>query len=133
SALSWAAAFVLAQWFAADMAVLLPLAQLPEAGRYATGFMVVFIVAVFICGFVAALARKLVEAAGLRPADRTLGALFGMVRAAVLLLVLAVLAQLTPLHQSVWWQASDGAPWLSMALKELKPVLPEEFGRYLPS
>ncbi|MDD2846736.1 MAG: CvpA family protein, partial [Rhodoferax sp.] len=42
SALSWAAAFVLAQWFAADMAVLLPLAQLPEAGRYATGFMVVF-------------------------------------------------------------------------------------------
>ena len=44
-----------------------------------------------------------------------------------------VLAQLTPLHQSDWWHASDGAPWLSAALKELKPALPEEFGRYLPS
>ena len=64
------------------------------------------------CGLVAALAKKLVEASGQRPADRALGALFGAVRAGVILLVTAVLAQLTPLHQSDWWHASDGAPWL---------------------
>lgn len=133
SALSWAAAFVLAQWFAADMAAVLPMGAMQGAGRYAAGFVVVFVLALFVCGFVAALARKLVEAVGLRPVDRTLGALFGVVRAAVVLLVVAVLAQLTPLHESVWWQESGSAPWLSAALKELKPALPEEFGRYLPS
>ncbi|WP_027995970.1 CvpA family protein [Simplicispira psychrophila] len=133
SALSWAAAFVLAQWFAADLAALLPLSGWPSAGRYAAGFAVVFVLALFGCGMVAALARKLVEATGLRPADRALGALFGVVRAGVLLLVMAVLAQLTPLHESDWWHESSGAPWLSVALKELKPALPEEFGKYLPS
>ena len=130
---SWAAAFVLAQWFAADMAALLPINDWPDGGRYAAGFAATFVLALFACGFVATLAKKLVEATGLRPADRALGALFGMVRAAVLLLVVAVLAQLTPLHESDWWHASDSAPWLSVALKELKPALPEEFGRYLPS
>lgn len=133
SALSWVVAFVLAQWFAADMAALLPLGSWPDAGRYAADFAVVFVLALFGCGLVAALAKKLVEASGLRPVDRALGALFGAVRAGVILLVTAVLAQLTPLHQSDWWHASDGAPWLSAALKELKPALPEEFGRYLPS
>lgn len=133
SVLSWMAAFVLAQWFAADMAALLPLDSWPSAGRYAAGFATVFVLALFGCGLVAALAKKLVEATGLRPADRALGALFGIVRAAVLLLVVAVLAQLTPLHESDWWHESGGAPWLSVALKELKPALPEEFGRYLPS
>ena len=133
SVLSWIASFVLAQWFAADMAALLPLDGWPEGGRYAAGFAAVFVLALLGCGLVAALARKLVEATGLRPADRALGALFGIVRAVVLLLVVGVLAQLTPLHESDWWHASGGAPWLSVALKELKPALPEEFGRYLPS
>lgn len=133
SALSWAGAFVLAQWFAADMAALLPLGGWPEGGRHAAGFAVVFVLALFGCGLVASLMRKLVEASGLRPADRALGALFGVVRAAVLLLVVAVLAQLTPLHESDWWHESGGAPWLSVALKELRPALPEELGRYLPS
>ncbi len=133
SVLGWMASFVLAQWFAADMAALLPLDAWPDAGRYAAGFAAVFVLALFACGLVTALARKLVEATGLRPADRALGALFGVVRAGVILLVVAVLAQLTPLHQSDWWHASDGAPWLSVALKELKPALPQEFGRYLPS
>jgi membrane protein required for colicin V production len=133
SVVSWVLAFVLAQWFATDLAALLPLGSWPSAGRYAAGFAAVFVLALFGCGLVAALAKKLVEVTGLRPADRALGALFGIVRAAVLLLVVGVLAQLTPLHESDWWHESDGAPLLSVALKELKPALPEEFGRYLPS
>ena len=139
SVLSWAVSFVLAQGFAADMAALLPLDSWPDAGRYAAGFTAVFVLALFACGFVASLAKKLVEATGLRPADRALGALFGVVRAGLILLVVTVLAQLTPLHQSDLWSASIGVPWLSAALQELRPALPalpafpEEFGRYLPS
>ena len=139
SVLSWVASLVLAQWFAADMAAWLPLEAWPVSGRYAAGFAAVFVLALFACGFVASLARKLVEATGLRPADRALGALFGVLRAGLILLVVTALVQLTPLHQSAWWSASLGAPWLSVALQELRPVLPalpalsEEFGKYLPS
>ncbi len=136
SVLSWVVSFVLAQWFAVDMAALLPLDAWPDAGRYAAGFAAVFVLALFACGLAASLAKKLVEATGLRPVDRALGALFGVLRAGLILLVIAVLAQLTPLHQSDLWRTSSGAPWLSVALQELKPalsVVSEEFGRYLPS
>ena len=66
--------------------------------RYAAGFVVVFIAVVFAGGLLAWLIKKLVEAVGLRPVDRALGAVFGLVRGAVLLLALAVVVNMTPLQ-----------------------------------
>ena len=48
SVLGWAAAFVLAQWFAPDMAQLLPMRGAGEAVRYAAGFVLVFVLSVFV-------------------------------------------------------------------------------------
>jgi membrane protein required for colicin V production len=130
---NWIAAFVLAQWFAPDVAHYLPLANASEVVRYAAGFVVVFIVALFAGGLIAFLVRKLIAAVGLRPVDRVLGAAFGLVRGAVVLLALTVVAGMTPVVKSSWWQESTGASVASVVLKGLKPVLPEEFGKYLPS
>lgn len=133
SVAGWVGSFFVAQWFASDVASLLPLGDSEGALRYAVGFIVVFVGAMFACGFLAWLAKKLVHAIGLRPADRTLGALFGVARGLVLLLVVAVVVGLTPLQEAVWWQESHSAPVLSGLLKSLKPALPEEFGRHLPA
>lgn len=133
SVAGWVVSFFVAQWFASDMAAVLPLGNSDGALRYAAGFIVVFVGAVFACGFLAWVAKKLVEAVGLRPADRTLGAVFGVVRGVVLLLVVTVVAGLTPLHEAAWWQESRSAPVLGGLLQALKPALPEEFGRHLPS
>jgi membrane protein required for colicin V production len=132
SLLSWIAAFVLAQLFAPDAAALLPLGAMSEPVRYAAGFVVVLVAAAFAGGLVAWLLKKLIEAIGLRPVDRTLGAAFGLARGVVLLLAAAVVVNMTPLKGGVWWQESAGAGVLTVALKGMKPVLPEEFGQYLP-
>ncbi|MDP3247819.1 MAG: CvpA family protein [Polaromonas sp.] len=133
SLVGWVVAFFVAQWFAADMAELLPMGESAGSLRYAAGFVVVFVASVFVCGFFAWLGKKLVDAIGLRPADRTLGAAFGVLRGMVLLLAVAVVVGLTPLKEARWWQESQAAPVLSEMLKGLKPALPEEFGRHLPS
>jgi len=133
SVLGWVAAFFAAQWLAADMAAWLPMGSTDGAIRHAAGFVAVFVLAVFACGFVAWLAKKLIEAVGLRPADRTLGAVFGVVRGLVLVLVAAAVAGWTPLHEAAWWQESRVAPLLSEVLQGLRPALPEEFGRHLPA
>ena len=99
--------------------------------RYAAGFVLVFVVAVFTAGLLAFLLKKLIEAIGLRPVDRTMGAAFGLVRGVILLLAAAVVIDMTALKNSEWWQESRGAPILSAALKGLKPVLPEKFANYL--
>ena len=132
SLVNWIAAFVLAQWLAPDVAHYLPLSNATEVVRYGAGFVVVFVVALFAGGLLAFWVRKLVDAAGLRPVDRVLGAAFGVARGVVVLLALAVVAGMTPVVNSAWWQESTGADVASVALKGLKPVLPEEFGKYLP-
>jgi membrane protein required for colicin V production len=133
SLLGWVVSFFVAQWFAQDMAAVLPMGESAGSLRYAAGFVVVFVASVFACGFVTWLIKKLVDSIGLRPADRTLGAVFGVLRGVMLLLAVAVVAGLTPLREAPWWQESQGAPLLADVLKGLKPALPEEFGRHLPS
>lgn len=132
SVMSWIAAFVLAQWLAPDVAARLPMGSASEPVRYAAGFVVVLVAAAFAGGLIAWALKKLIEAIGLRPVDRTLGAAFGLARGVVLLLAAAVVVNMTPLKGGVWWQESAGAGVLTVALKGMKPVLPEEFGQYLP-
>jgi membrane protein required for colicin V production len=132
SVMSWIAAFVVAQWLAPDAAALLPVQRAPEAGRYAVGFVVVFIAVVFAGALLAWITKKLVQSVGLRPVDRTLGAAFGLLRGAVLVLAVAVVVNMSPARRAQWWTESKGAEVSMAVLKSLKPTLPERFGQYLP-
>jgi membrane protein required for colicin V production len=133
SVLNWVAAFVLAQWLAPRAAELMPLGQAGESIRYAAGFAVVLIAALFAGGLLAWLTKKLVAAAGLAPVDRALGGMFGLVRGAVAVLALAVVVHLTGLKDNGWWTESMTAGVATAALRGLKPVVPERFGTYLPA
>ena len=129
---TWVAAFALAQWLAADVAQQLPMSGAGDAVRYAAGFGLTFVVAVFLGGVVAVLVKKLVTVVGLAPFDRVLGAVFGLARGVVVLLAVAVVVAMTPLKSAAWWQESAGARGLTVVLKGLKPVLPAAFGKLLP-
>ncbi len=133
SVLNWVAAFVLAQWLAPRAAGLMPLGQASESIRYAAGFVVVFVVALFAGGLVAWVVKKLVAAMGLAPVDRALGALFGLVRGIVAVLALAVVVHLAGWRDGAWWTESMTAGVATAALRGLKPVVPERFGAYLPA
>lgn len=131
SVLGWAVSFYAAQYFAPLVGGWLPLQSSSETVRYAVAFVLMFVVGLFTAGLLAFLLKKLIEAIGLRPVDRTMGAAFGLVRGVILLLAAAVVMDMTALKSSTWWQESKGAPVLSAALKGLKPVLPEQFAKYL--
>jgi membrane protein required for colicin V production len=128
----WVVAFVLAQWEADVVGRWLPFDELEPVWRYGIGFALVFVLVAFCGGLAAALARRLVTAAGLRPVDRVLGGVFGVARSAVALLAVAVVAHLLTLSDSVWWRESRGAVILDVALQRLKPALPEKLASYLP-
>ncbi|WP_426145007.1 CvpA family protein [Polaromonas sp. DSR2-3-2] len=131
SVLGWAASFYAAQWFAPQVALLLAWQSATEPMRYAAAFVLVFIAALFVAGLLAALLKRLVDAIGLRPVDRTLGAAFGALRGLILLLAATVVMDMTALKSSDWWQESVGAQTLTAVLASLKPMLPEQFARYL--
>ena len=132
SVLGWIAAFVLAQWFAPEVAERLPMQGSSQAFRYAAAFVLIFVLSVFASGLLSALVRKVISAVGLRPVDRILGAVFGLFRGLILLLALTVVIHMTSMSQSDWWQESRGRPLLSTLIKGLKPMLPVKFGAFLP-
>jgi membrane protein required for colicin V production len=131
SVLGWVVSFFVAQWFAPDLATRLPVQSASDPVRYAAAFVLIFIAAVFAAGLLAFMVKKLVAAVGLAPVDRVLGAAFGVLRGVILLLAATVVIDMTALKTSSWWQESKGAPVLTATLKALKPVLPEQFAKYL--
>jgi membrane protein required for colicin V production len=132
SVLNWIAAFVLAQWLAPRAAAMMPLSRAGESVQYAAGFVVVFIAALFAGGLLAWLTKKMVEAVGLRPIDRVLGGVFGLVRGAIAVLAFAVLVHLAEQQRGAWWEESVTSTVSTTALRSLKPMVPEGFGAYLP-
>jgi membrane protein required for colicin V production len=132
SVAGWLLAFVLAQWWAPAVAAWLPAGQWSPTLRSAAGFVVVLVGSLFVAALLAMLAKKLIEAVGLRPVDRVLGAAFGLVRGGVIVLAVTVVFQMTPMRDSPIWNASIGAATSTKVLKALKPILPERFGQYLP-
>jgi len=132
SLVGWVVAFVVAQWFASDVAAWLPAGDPQASWRYPLAFVLLFVAVAFGVGLVASLTRKLIAAVGLRPVDRILGGAFGAARGAVALLVLAVVVHLLALSDSAWWHESRSAVVLDAALQSLKPALPEKLASYLP-
>ncbi len=129
---NWVLAFFLARYFAPTVAAHLPMEGATEVVRYGIAFVLVFVGVVFAGSILIWLVSKLFQAAGLRPADRALGAVFGLMRGVVVLLAAAVLAAMTPMKAEPWWAESTAARWATATVKGLKPVLPPEFGKYLP-
>lgn len=123
----WLLALWAAYAWASDLAVVLPMGESGAAWRLVAAFVLIFLSVVFAAGLVAALLRKLFSAIGLGPADRSLGALFGMARGVLMLLVLAVALRLAGLDGEPWWQESRSSAWLAQGLQVLEPWLPEAF------
>lgn len=131
SLVGWIAAFWVARLLAGDVGAWLPMEGLDPTVRYAAGFVSVFVVAIFAWGLLSTLAKKLIEIVGLRPVDRALGALFGVLRALVLVLVATLVVVNTSLYQQDWWQLSLSGPLLADLVGQLVPALPQDLGKYL--
>lgn len=131
SLVGWVIAFFCAQRWGPTAGALLPMAEPQESVAIAIGCVVVFIAAAFGFGLISALCRRLVTSIGLRPVDRSLGAAFGLLRGALVLLAMTWVVEATSLHQSSWWQESAAAPLLRDGLQDLRPLLPPTFSQLI--
>jgi membrane protein required for colicin V production len=78
-----------------------------------------------------ALLTRITEVTGLRGLDRSLGLLFGVVRGAILVVVLVALAGLTELPQMEFWRNALLRPTVEQGVRELRPLLPDTLAAYV--
>ena len=122
---TWVLGFVLAIAYSDSVSGLFSWVNIAPVGRHALAFLLILIV-VMIAG--AILARSLagvIRAIGLGFMDRILGALFGVARGLIVVVVFALIAGVTTLPKQDWWQNSTFGLPLADAALALKPYLPK--------
>jgi membrane protein required for colicin V production len=127
----WIAAWFAAQWFAPVVAPHIPVGVAGSALNHGAAFAITFVAALIVWSLASRLVRLLIHATPLSLVDRLLGAVFGLVRGAVLLLAVTMVIGFTPLAKSAAWQQSRGAAALHAVLQALLPFLPPQVSEHL--
>lgn len=128
----WVVAYVVAVWFAPELAPHLPVGVPGSALNHSAALAACFVGTLIVWGLLARLVRLLIAATPLTVPDRLLGAVFGALRGGVLLLALATVVTLTPAAQSATWRQSLGAQWLVVVIQGVRPLLPPSLAQWLP-
>lgn len=127
--LSWVAAFWVAKAYAVHFAPMLPKGIPDQELRLLAAFLVLFLVTLLLASLLTIALSELIKTVGLTFLDRGLGALFGLVRGGVIVMVLVLLAGLTSLpRQPLWQNAMFSAPLEAVAIA-IKPWLPADFAK----
>ncbi|HYR37267.1 MAG TPA: CvpA family protein [Burkholderiales bacterium] len=126
----WILAFVVGNLFAAPLSEMFPAAMRPEL-RVVIAFALVFIGTLVVAALLSALLTKFIKVSVLHSLNRWLGALFGLLRGLVIIVVLAMVAGLSSLpRKSVWTDSASGYS-LAQTVIQLKPWLPPALAQRL--
>ena len=129
--LAWVVAFWVANLYTAQFAPLLPEAIPTPELRLLAAFAALFFATLLVMSLIAITVGQLLKAVGIGAWDRGLGAVFGVVRGMIIVLVLVMLAGLTNLpKQPLWKNAMLSAP-LEAMVQQFKPWLPAELAKRL--
>jgi membrane protein required for colicin V production len=127
--LSWLIAFFAAQAYAGVFAAYLPSALSSDSLRVLIGFLIVFLLVLMSGSLVAILVSKLVRAVGLGPIDRALGAIFGLLRGMLAVLIVVLLCGLTSAPRYPVWREAMLSPPLEAIAVSVRPLLPSDLSR----
>lgn len=100
--------------------------------RSGLAYAVVFVAVLLLVGLVNITLGTLIEKTGLTPADHGLGALFGLLRGTVMVLILVVLAGYTELPKEPWWQDARFSRAVVQGVQQIKLMLPPSLATWLP-
>ena len=123
---TWIIAIWIAATFASKLSAALPDNIESEAVRQAIGFGVLFVLSLMVGALVNTLVSHLVKKTGLSGADRIFGVAFGVLRGALIIVVFVVIAGMTPLPETEWWQSSVLLEWFENAAMVIQEYIPED-------
>ena len=128
---AWVAAVLAGRAFAPEMAPLFGEWLKEPALQDAAAFAVVVVAVLVAVALVRLALSKLLRAIGLGPLDRFLGAVFGIARGVLVLLLCVLVGGLTALPQQAWWRQAWLAPPLETAVLAAKSWLPPAVAKRL--
>jgi len=127
--LSWGAAFVVANAFSGKLVPMLPASIPNESLRYLAAFVILFLATLLVTSLITIALSEVIKNLGLKPADRLMGAVFGLARGMLIALVIVLVAGLTSLPRQPFWRNAMFSAPLEAVAQMVKPWLPEDFSK----
>lgn len=86
----------------------------------------VFLVALILFSIVGYILSKLFESTGMTGIDRSIGSLFGVLRAALIVVVLILVGHFMAMDHQQWWTDSNFIPYFDPLVEWVKSLLPAD-------
>ncbi len=133
SLVAFGLAFVAAIWWGPSLAGVNLLNWVShEYLKLGIAYAALFVSTLLAVGLINMAMAAMIKTTGLSPADRGLGALFGLLRGILLVLVLVVIAGYTPLPDEPWFKQAMFADQIVGVVQQLKAKVPAPLDQWLP-
>jgi membrane protein required for colicin V production len=129
--ITWGVASWVGLTFSSQFAELLENAIAVPSIRIAAAFITLFLLTLILGAIINYLLSALISKTGLTGTDRLAGLLFGAGRGAILVIILVMLAGLTPLPDTAWWKESQLIPQFQILAVWLRNHIPDGFSNKL--
>lgn len=126
----WLVSLWIAMTFSSGMAELFGDSIKDPTLRLLAAFVTLFILSLIIGSIINFFATQFVQRAGLTGVDRTIGAVFGLLRGVLLVTIIVMLLGLTTLPKESWWDDSFFLFRFEVIATWLKDLLPDDISRY---
>ncbi|MEE3087669.1 MAG: CvpA family protein [Pseudomonadota bacterium] len=117
SLLSWIAALLVSRVYSVSLASILENLIDNPSVRYVIAFSVLFVIIIMLGTLLNHLMSKLLVVTGLKTIDRLLGAVFGVARGTVIVMVFLFVLNVF-VSESEWWQQSTLIPYGMVLIEE---------------
>ena len=126
SLLTWIVAAILAfRYFAPFGDLLEPWVSAPTI-RNVTAFAILFVSTLVIGAIINFIMSQLVDRTGLSGTDKALGVIFGTARGVLIIVMIVLLASLTPMPDAEWWQDSATIGFFEQLGAWMKGIIPAD-------
>jgi membrane protein required for colicin V production len=128
---AWVLAFFAAKLWGSEISHVLFTGIADHALRVVAGWVSVFVAVLVVMALLRLAVRGLLKALGLSLTDRLLGAIFGVLRGGVIVLVLVAVGGMTSAPKEKWWSEAHLSAPLETAVLASKPWLPPEVAKLI--
>ena len=126
SVVAWILAVVAAFAFGELVSVYIQPFIKQEPLNLAVAYVVVFLIAIIILSIVAHIISQLFASFGMKGIDRTMGGIFGIVRAALVVAMLILVGRFMAMDNHQWWTDSSILEYFEPTAEWLKSYLPAD-------
>lgn len=101
--------------------------------RFGIAFIGLFLIILILGGIIGMIVGSLTDRSGFSFLDQLFGIIFGFLRGALIVLIIALLGGLTALPRESWWQESKLLTPIQQKAIQMLDLLPQDIARYFRS